>query len=149
MPKSATFGRVLAVSALAGGAETFAPNAFGVRSSSTGLAAVASDDAALSRGRRKALHSSLCICATCVGTSAAVALDMDSFANSQLEADKKNCDPKVDPKCVPKLSSDEALCKYGQNGNARAEACKRVKAAGGKVPDAGSQGKSLGGAYAM
>mmetsp|Transcript_32481 Transcript_32481/g.74660 ORF Transcript_32481/g.74660 Transcript_32481/m.74660 type:complete len:203 (-) Transcript_32481:1390-1998(-) len=84
MPKSATFGRVLAVSALAGGAETFAPNAFGVRSSSTGLAAVASDDAALSRGRRKALHSSLCICATCVGTSAAVALDMDSFANSQV-----------------------------------------------------------------
>jgi len=67
----------------------------------------------------------------------------------QLEADKKNCDPKRDPKCIPKLSSDEALCKYGQSGNAKSEACKRVRSAGGEMPDNSKQGKSLGGAYAM
>jgi len=46
------------------------------------------------------------------------------------------------------LTQDEALCKYGQNGEARGEACKRVKAAGGSLPSQ-NQGKSLGGAYAM
>jgi len=74
---------------------------------------------------------------------------MDAFMNSQLESDTKNCDPKRDPKCIPKLSADEALCKYGQSGNARGEACKRVKQAGGTLPSAQPQGKSLGGAYAM
>ena len=39
---------------------------------------------------------------------AANALDMDAFVNSQLEADTKNCDPKKDPKCIPKLTADEA-----------------------------------------
>jgi hypothetical protein len=47
----------------------------------------------------------------------------------QLAADTNNCDPKKDPKCIPKLNSDEALCKYGQSGAARGEACKRVKEA--------------------
>lgn len=84
-----------------------------------------------------------------VGATAANALDMDAFANAQIESDTKNCDPKKDPKCVPKLSKDEALCKYGQSGKARGEACQRVKAAGGEVPSAQPQGKSLGGAYAM
>ena len=84
-----------------------------------------------------------------VASSQANALDMDSFVNSELESDKKNCDPKRDPKCIPKLTPDEALCKYGQSGEKRGEACKRVKAAGGQVPDIKSQGKSLGGAYAM
>ena len=79
----------------------------------------------------------------------ASALDMDAFINSQIDADTKNCDPKRDPKCKPKLSQDEALCKYGQSGQARGEACLRVKAAGGELPKAGSAGKSLGGAYAM
>ena len=69
--------------------------------------------------------------------------------SSQIDSDTKNCDPKRDPKCIPKLNQDEALCKYGQSGDARAEACRRVKASGGKLPDKGSQGKSLGGAYAM
>lgn len=65
-----------------------------------------------------------------------------------MESDKKNCDPKRDPKCIPKLTEDEALCKYGQSGNARGEACKRVKQGGGALP--GQQKvKSLGGAYAM
>ena len=70
------------------------------------------------------------------------------FCLSQLDSDTKNCDPKRDSKCIPKLSSDEALCKYGQSGNARGEACRRVKAAGGELPKA-SKEKSLGGAYAI
>eukprot|EP00537_Pseudo-nitzschia_pungens_P010968 CAMPEP_0172397084 /NCGR_PEP_ID=MMETSP1061-20121228/28863_1 /TAXON_ID=37318 /ORGANISM="Pseudo-nitzschia pungens, Strain cf. pungens" /LENGTH=149 /DNA_ID=CAMNT_0013129153 /DNA_START=85 /DNA_END=534 /DNA_ORIENTATION=+ len=79
---------------------------------------------------------------------AANALDMDAFANAQIEADIKNCDPKRDPKCIPKLNADEALCKYGQSGSARGDACKRVKAAGGDISQK-PQGQSLGGAYAM
>jgi hypothetical protein len=86
---------------------------------------------------------------TGVAGSAASALDMDAFAASTLENDKKNCDPKKDPKCIPKISADQALCTYGQSGAARGEACKRVKAAGGSLPSAASQGRSLGGAYAM
>ena len=77
------------------------------------------------------------------------ALDMDAFVNEQIENDTKNCDPKRDPKCIPKLTEAEALCKYGQSGQARADACKAVRAAGGTLPTKGSQGKSLGGAYAM
>lgn len=69
--------------------------------------------------------------------------------NEQLESDTTNCDPKRDSKCIPKLTQDEALCKYGQTGNARGEACKRVKEAGGSLPKSGGQVKSLGGAYAM
>merc|ERR1712232_177856 len=65
------------------------------------------------------------------------ALDMDAFANSQIEADIKNCNPKLDSKCIPSLSKDEALCKYGQNGEARGQACKRVRAAGGSLPEKG------------
>jgi hypothetical protein len=66
----------------------------------------------------------------------------------QLEKDLKNCNPKTDKKCIPELTKDEAMCKYGQSGNARGEACKRVKEGGGPLPGA-SQTKSLGGAYAM
>ena len=46
------------------------------------------------------------------------------------------------------MTSDEALCKYGQSGKARGEACMRYKAAGGALPTS-TQVKSLGGAYAM
>jgi len=103
--------------------------------------------------RRQALQSLLSVGTSLafVGSStpAANALDMDAFVNSQLEADTKNCDPKRDPKCKPELTKDEALCKYGQSGEARGEACKRVKAAGGTLAKPGSGGKSLGGAYAM
>mmetsp|Transcript_14634 Transcript_14634/g.20690 ORF Transcript_14634/g.20690 Transcript_14634/m.20690 type:complete len:136 (-) Transcript_14634:158-565(-) len=80
--------------------------------------------------------------------SAADALDMDAFMNAELASDTKNCDPKRDPKCAPKMTDDQALCTYGQSGKARAEACKRLKEAGGALPDAKKQ-KSLGGAYAM
>lgn len=81
-------------------------------------------------------------------TPAAVALDMDAFVNSELASDTANCNPKQDPKCIPKLTQDEALCKYGQSGEARAEACKRVRSAGGEVAKPNKE-KGLGGAYAM
>ena len=77
------------------------------------------------------------------------ALDMDAFANSELDKDQKNCNPKVDPKCAPKMSADEAMCKYGQSGEARGEACKRYKASGGSLAKPGQGGSSPGGAYAM
>jgi rhodanese-related sulfurtransferase len=73
------------------------------------------------------------------------ALDMDAFANAQIEADKKGCNPKIDPKCAPKMTEAAALCKYG---NARAEACKKFKQEGGELPNATKE-KSLGGAYAI
>mmetsp|Transcript_21001 Transcript_21001/g.52090 ORF Transcript_21001/g.52090 Transcript_21001/m.52090 type:complete len:143 (-) Transcript_21001:590-1018(-) len=79
---------------------------------------------------------------------AANALDMEAFANSQIADDVKNCNPKLDPKCIPKLTPDEALCKYGQSGTKKSEACRRVKAAGGDTTQA-QQGRSLGGAYAI
>lgn len=100
-------------------------------------------------GRRKALQSILSV-AVVVASSPpeSFGLDMEAFANSQLAADKANCDPKRDPKCAPQLTADEAMCKYGQSGEARGEACKRLKQAGGSLPGA-SKTKSLGGAYAM
>jgi hypothetical protein len=99
--------------------------------------------------RRQAMTSLFGGSIAFLGVSSANALDMDAFANSQLEADEKNCNPKVDPKCAPPMTKDEALCKYGQSGEARGDACKRVKQAGGSLPSAKPQGKSLGGAYAM
>jgi hypothetical protein len=46
---------------------------------------------------------------------------------------QKACNPKYDPKCVPELTKDEALCQYGQSGGKdRSEACRRVKEAKGK-----------------
>ena len=83
-----------------------------------------------------------------ITSSTANALDFDSFANSEIESDTKSCDPKRDPKCIPKLSEDEALCQYGSSGEARGEACLRVRKAGGKLPEVKKE-KSLGGAYAM
>jgi len=103
-------------------------------------------------GRRNALQSifggASFVAASLTNVGTASALDMDAFMNSELEKDQKNCDPKRDPKCIPKLSGDEALCKYGQSGNAKAEACKRVRAAGGDTSQKAA-GKSLGGSYAM
>ena len=79
---------------------------------------------------------------------AADALDFDAFEKGEIASDTAKCDPKRDPKCIPKLSSDEALCQYGGGGNARGEACMRVRAGGGKLPTVKKE-KSLGGAYAM
>ena len=113
---------------------------------------VSSHDA--TNGRRAALQNIFGSAASLAFVSSAFAdpasaLDMDAFIDSQLESDTKNCDPKRDPKCKPTLSQDQALCKYGQSGEARGEACLRVKAAGGQLSKPGSGGKSLGGAYAI
>jgi len=43
-----------------------------------------------------------------ITSSTANALDFDSFANSEIESDTKSCDPKKDPKCIPKLSGKSA-----------------------------------------
>ena len=83
-----------------------------------------------------------------IASTNANALDMDAFMNAELASDEKNCDPKRDPKCIPKLSEEEALCKYGQ-GKAKSEACKKIRDQGKEVPQAAAGGKSLGGAYAM
>ena len=104
---------------------------------------------ALLSSRRQAIMTVFGAGASVAFARKATALDMDAFMNSELESDTKNCDPKKDPKCKPKLTQDEALCKYGQSGEARGEACKRVKQAGGSLPTPGSQGRSLGGAYAI
>ena len=105
-------------------------------------------------GRRKALQNILlgataaAAFASSTSSTPAYALDMDAFMNSELDKDQKACNPKTDPKCAPKMTADEALCKYGQSGNARAEACKKFKQTGGELPSATKE-KSLGGAYAM
>lgn len=65
------------------------------------------------------------------------ALDMDAFVNAEIAKDSKKTD----------MTPDEAMCKYGQTGEKKSAACKRVKAAGGKVEV--KKEKSLGGAYAM
>ena len=74
--------------------------------------------------------------AVLIGTSteSANALDMDSFENSLIEKDTTECNSK-DPKCIPKLTADEALCKYGVSGDdERTKACRRVRDAGGQLP---------------
>ncbi len=83
-----------------------------------------------------------------VMSNPALALDFDAFEKSEIASDTAKCDPKKDPKCIPKLSKDEALCQYGGGGQARGEACMRVRKAGGTLPEIKKE-KSLGGAYAM
>ena len=51
-----------------------------------------------------------------MGSEASNALDMDAFINSELEKDNKQRD----------LTDDEALCKYGNSGKDRGEACSRA-----------------------
>jgi hypothetical protein len=89
------------------------------------------------------------VAAAAIPEGRAWALDMDAFMNAELDNDKKRCNPKFDPKCAPKLTSEEALCKYGQSGDARAEACKKFKQQGGKLPTTATKERSLGGAYAI
>lgn len=76
--------------------------------------------------------------ATLVGsTQEANALDMDSFEKSLIDKDTSDCDPNLDRKCTPKLTADEALCKYGVPGSdSRGAACRRVRDAGGLLPGA-------------
>jgi ubiquinone biosynthesis protein COQ9 len=98
------------------------------------------DDTAMTTRRRAIQSVTMGSLAFLMTGADSNALDLDAFMNSELEADQKNCNPKTDSKCIPVLSADEALCKYGQSGNARGEACMRVKAAkaaGGALPKAG------------
>eukprot|EP00986_Skeletonema_menzelii_P003454 scaffold1049_cov152-Skeletonema_menzelii.AAC.25 len=70
-------------------------------------------------------------------TQEANALDMDSFEKSLIDKDTSDCDPNLDRKCTPKLSADEALCKYGVPGSdSRGAACRRVRDVGGRLPGA-------------
>ena len=61
-------------------------------------------------GRREALSKGVAFFGAAISGFAgkAEALDMDAFMSAELEADEKNCDPKRDPKCKPKLSADDA-----------------------------------------
>ncbi|GKY95236.1 hypothetical protein MPSEU_000486400 [Mayamaea pseudoterrestris] len=94
----------------------------------------ASPPLSINDGRRQMLTNivagSLALAGVTSYRTTAMALDMDAFVNGELASDTTNCDPKRDPKCIPKLNADEALCKYGQSGQARADACKRVKSQG-------------------
>lgn len=76
------------------------------------------------------------------------ALDFDAFERGEIATDTARCDPKRDPKCIPKITGDEALCQYGSSGDARGEACARVKRKGGTLPEA-TKAKGPGGAYAL
>lgn len=136
--------KLLATSALAANKNSMSRQVNGVQKIEQPLT---TDDQVF--GRRKALLQFLAAGTVAASVpQSAFGLDMDAFMNSELDKDIKNCDPKKDPKCIPKLTSDEALCKYGQSGDARGEACKRVKAAGGALPGAKKE-RSLGGAYAI
>jgi hypothetical protein len=56
-----------------------------------------------------------------IAPPASNALDMDAFANQQLKSSV--CD---DKKCAPKLTDDEALCRYGSPAQKTGEACVRA-----------------------
>lgn len=79
-------------------------------------------------------------------TQEAKALDMDSFEKSLIDKDTTECNPKLDSKCIPKLTPDEALCKYGVPGaDARTAACVRVRDAGGQLPGSKTGERSTAG----
>lgn len=54
----------------------------------------------------------------------ASALDIDSFIQNELKTDA--CNDKTSKKCKPKLSEDEALCRFGQPSPKTGEACLRA-----------------------
>jgi hypothetical protein len=58
-----------------------------------------------------------------ISNDIASALDIDAFMNNELS---KPCDPSRDKKCAPKLSEDEALCRFGQPSPATGQACVRA-----------------------
>lgn len=53
-----------------------------------------------------------------------IALDMESFVQKELA--EESCDDRVNKKCKPKLSDDEALCRFGQPSPKTGEACLRA-----------------------
>jgi hypothetical protein len=53
-----------------------------------------------------------------------MALDIDSFVQKELDAN--SCNEKTDKKCMPKLTKDEALCRFGQPSPETGNACVRA-----------------------
>ena len=72
-------------------------------------------------------RSFLAVVPTVMAASAApaLALDIDSFM--QKELDNETCDDRTSKKCKPKLTEDEALCRFGQPSKRTGEACLRAK----------------------
>lgn len=122
---------ILAAGALSGSA------AFSVRQTPSGRSpATASSSQCTSRREVIDIFAKAAVGAAAASLSGpASALDFDSFEKSLIEKDTTECNSKLDPKCVPKLTPDEALCKYGVSGaEARTAACRRVRDAGGDLP---------------
>lgn len=126
----------------AGGVHAFAPPAAkSSRTSSSFLPMAASKDEYGVSSRRDVIDifANFAAGAALVGVvgigGEANALDFDSFERGQIEKDTTECNPKLDRKCIPKLTDDEALCKYGSGGKARISACTRVRDVGGKLPE--------------
>lgn len=136
-----------ACAVLLSGSDAFAPAARQPQSPR-----VSSTEVGMSNGGRREFVSKFAKVASAAvlvgGTAGANGLDFDAFAAGEVAKDVEKCNPKLDPKCIPKLSDDEALCQYGGSGQKRGEACRRVKQAGGTLPEVKKE-KSLGGAYAM
>ena len=136
-----------ACAVLLAGSDAFAPAAQPQSSR------VSSTEIGMSNGGRREFVSKFATFASAAAVLAgdvagAGALDFDAFERGEVEKDVQKCNPKLDPKCIPKLSDDEALCQYGGSGQKRGEACRRVKQAGGALPEVKKE-RSLGGAYAM
>jgi hypothetical protein len=66
-------------------------------------------------------------------SQSSVALDMDAFAQKELSSEK--CDERTDKKCQPKLTEDQALCRFGQPSKETGAACLRAG-----MPTKGSSG---------
>ncbi|KAG7350484.1 hypothetical protein IV203_009844 [Nitzschia inconspicua] len=61
---------------------------------------------------------------TAAKNSNALALDIDSFIQTELNED--TCNEKKSKKCKPNLTEDEALCRFGQPSQKTGEACLRA-----------------------
>ena len=66
------------------------------------------------------------VAATAILPDASNALDMDAFMQKELDSDAQNCDEKTDKRCKPKLTDDQALCRFGQPSKETGEACLRA-----------------------
>ncbi|KAL7535229.1 hypothetical protein ACHAXR_006371 [Thalassiosira sp. AJA248-18] len=120
-----------AAAALSGGAHAFSGGATSGQSRSR----VTSSDDVHSRREIIDIFAKAVTIGTALTIPSANALDMDSFEKSLIEKDTTQCDSKQDRKCIPKLTADEALCKYGVSGaDSRTEACRRVRDSGGQLP---------------
>jgi hypothetical protein len=74
------------------------------------------------------------------------ALDIDAFMEKELESG--TCNEKTDKRCQPKLSEDEALCRFGQPAKETGEACVRAGMSTTKPSGVDAFGKIDRGDYA-